>query len=115
MAKAKRVLLADLEPHPRNAEHRSMDDESREGLRQSIVEGSKYHDGSNGAYRLDTTITVNSQGNRILGGHRRVEVLKDLGQEWIDARDITWVNYEPDSVQETACLVKLNSPFIAGD
>ena len=68
-----------------------------------------------GSLRLATTITVNRQGLRIVGGHQRVRALGELGQDWIDARDVTWVDLVPGSAKEKALNVALNSQDAAGD
>jgi hypothetical protein len=107
------MKISELTPHPRNAEHRAISDRAMKGLIESIRIGSSHHDSD--CFRLDTSITVNSKGNRILGGHRRVEALSRLGQDFIHDDDITWVDYEPNSADELACVIKLNSPAIAGE
>ena len=109
-----RILISDLRPHPRNAEHRAIGEREFEALKASIREGSLHHPERNG-FRLDQSILVNRNGNRILAGHRRLEALRALGQEWVDGRDVTWCEYAPDSAEELAAVVRLNSPKIAGD
>lgn len=72
-------------------------------------------DPTNG-YRLTTTITVNRNGNRIIGGHQRIVALRDiLGQPWIHDGDITWVRLEPGSPQEKALNLALNARDAQGD
>ena len=61
-------------------------------------------------WRMASTITVNRQGNRIVGGHMRVKALKALGQDWLHADDITWVDIPPDSPTERALNLSLNNP-----
>lgn len=89
--------------------------EELERLKQSIKEYSgKIPDNEDG-YRLVTTITVNKQGNRIVGGHQRVRALQELGQDWIAEDDVTWVDVEPDSAVERSLNVALNSDRVGGD
>jgi len=66
-------------------------------------------------YRLATTITVNRQGSRIVGGHQRVKALLSLGQTWIHSDDITWVDMKPDGAEEKALNLTLNNPHNQGD
>lgn len=67
-------------------------------------------------YRLTTTITVNREGCRIVGGHQRVRALQEvLEQDWIHESDITWVRLEPGSPQEKGLNVALNSEDAAGN
>lgn len=65
-------------------------------------------------YRLASTVTINKNGNRIIGGHQRVDALKALGQEWIHTEDITWVTVPPDSAEEKALNVSLNDNKAGG-
>jgi hypothetical protein len=108
------VQICDLTPHPNNARHIS--DRSFDGLKYSIQVGTLTipdWDPDEG-YRLVSTITVNKNGNRILGGHKRVEALQALGQDWIHEKDITWVDLEPGSEDEDLQLVNLNNQEIQG-
>lgn len=66
-------------------------------------------------FRMATTITVNRNGNRIVGGHQRVEALRALGQDWIHEADITWVDIVPGSATEKALNVALNNREMQGD
>lgn len=59
-------------------------------------------------FRLASTITINIQGNRIVGGHQRVEALRALGQAWVHPDDITWVDVLPDSPEEKSLNISLN-------
>lgn len=59
-------------------------------------------------YRLATTITVNVNGNRVIGGWHRVKALRQLGQDWIHCSDITWIDVAPESAREKALNVQLN-------
>jgi len=65
-------------------------------------------------YRLTTTVTVNVNGNRIVGGHQRIKALKSLGQDWIHVKDITWVDVKPDSSKEKSLNITLNSERYGG-
>lgn len=110
------IKLSTLSVHPKNEEHRKITDEAMEGLRRSIVEGSKHHpENPDDQLRLDMSVTVNRNGKRILGGHQRIKVLEAEGQDWVHKDDVTWVEYEPDSAEELACVVRLNSDQIAGE
>jgi len=110
------VQIATLNPAPYNP--RTITAEALDGLAASIRNGTKHAadwDASQG-YRLDTTITVNRQGRRIIGGHQRVKaLLEKLGQPWVHKGDITWIDVEPDSPAEKGRNVALNSGLIAGD
>ena len=96
---------------------RTIDDESYQRLMRSIHEHTKYLDGWNAkdGYRLATTVTINKNSNRIVGGHQRLDALVDLGQDWIHEEDITWVNMKSDSSEEKALNVALNNPKIVGE
>lgn len=119
-----KIAINALESHPRNSEHRAMSDDERSALRESITQGSRHHKSWNfkDGYRLDCSVTINHQHGesfdgcvgRVLGGHRRLEVLQELGQDWIHKDDVTWVDYPPDSAEELACLIKLNNPHSGG-
>jgi len=65
-------------------------------------------------YRLVTTITVNKQGNRIVGGHQRVKALNTLGQDFVHDDDITWVDLKPNSAEEKALNLSLNNSNAGG-
>ena len=91
-----------------NYNPRIITDEELENLKASIVKHTSAVSNDDG-YRLASTITVNKQGNRIIGGHQRVKALKALGQDWIHEDDITWVDIEPDSLKEKALNVSLNN------
>lgn len=65
-------------------------------------------------YRLASTVTINKNQNRIIGGHQRVDALKELGQSWIHENDITYVLVEPDSAEEKALNVSLNDNKAGG-
>jgi len=67
-------------------------------------------------FRLTATITVNANGNRVIGGHQRIAALRDvLGQSWIHSSDITYVELEPDSPEEKALNLALNARDAQGD
>jgi len=107
------VPLDQLKPAPYNP--RTIDDDALRGLAESIRRGSAAvagHDGD--GYRLEGSIVINRRGMRIIAGHQRVKALRLLGQDWIDARDITWVEYEPDSSEEKAAVISLNNPYTQG-
>ena len=83
------IKLSELNDAPYNPRRISI--EALAALAGSIkeftatVEGHKPADG----FRLASTITVNRQGNRIVGGHQRVQALQTLDQDWIAAGDVT--------------------------
>jgi len=64
--------------------------------------------------RFAETVTVNRNGNRIVGGHRRIEALVAMGQDWIHADDITWISLPPDSSEEKALCLSLNDEEASG-
>lgn len=110
------ISLTDLNPAPYNP--RSISDEALTGLAESIRHGTKLHAGWNAkdGYRLDSTVTVNKQGNRIVGGHQRVRALQEkLGQDWLHRDDITWIDCEPDGAAEKARNLALNNAAIQGE
>lgn len=113
MAK-ERMALKDLVPLPWNP--RAITEEELGRLENSI----KGHTGdladwdSGQGFRLVTTITVNKQGSRIVGGHQRVVALQRLGQDWIHRDDITWVDLKPNSAEEKALNIALNSEDASG-
>jgi len=90
--------------------------EELENLKASIKEHTDTipEDERGEGFRLTSTITVNRQGNRIIGGHQRIKALKNLGQDWIHPDDITWVEVEPNSAKEKALNVSLNNDKAAG-
>ena len=59
-------------------------------------------------YRLASSITINRQGLRIIGGNQRVEALRVLGQDWIHEDDVTWVDVAPNSPEEKSLNISLN-------
>ena len=65
-------------------------------------------------FRLASTVTINKNGKRIIGGHQRVDALKFMGQDWIHEKDITWVCVEPDSAEEKALNISLNDNKAGG-
>lgn len=77
-----------------------------ESLKKSIVTFSDTK-GKEGL-RLPDPIIVNTKGNRIIGGHQRVRALSALGQKWIHAEDISWIDVEPKSEKEKALNLALN-------
>jgi len=112
IAKVKLDSLNELSYNPR-----IISEEEITRLKASIKEHTKAipEDQRGGGFRLVTTITVNSQGNRIIGGHQRTKALKEMGQSWIDGRDITWVDVAPDSPLEKSLNVSLNSMRLMGE
>lgn len=65
-------------------------------------------------FRFAETVTVNRNGNRIVGGHQRLEALAKLGQDWIHEDDVTWVVLDPDSAAEAALCLSLNDDEASG-
>jgi len=104
-------MLTPIEWNPREITAEAM-----VALQTSISRGTANHlDWSLAmGYRLDTTITVNTNGNRIIGGHQRVKALQNLGQNWIHKDDITWITVEPDSPEEKERNISLNNEFNQG-
>lgn len=66
-------------------------------------------------YRMASSLTVNQNGMRVVGGEQRLRALAALGQDWIDARDITFVDLEPGSPMEKDLCVTLNNREAQGD
>lgn len=111
MAKKKIKLdeLVILSYNPRTISNNELD-----RLKSSIKEHTKAIPEKTDGYRLVSTITVNKQGNRIIGGHQRVRALQELGQDYIYDDDITWVDIEPYSAHEKAMNITLNSDRVEG-
>lgn len=108
------VSVQDL--HPLDYNPRKISKKRFKRLQASIQEHTKAledWDPKDG-YRFAETITVNRNGNRIVGGHRRVEALVALGQDWIHPSDITWVSLDPDSAEEKALCISLNDEEASG-
>lgn len=112
---ADQVELSKLNPLSYNP--RVISTEQLERLKTSIKQHTKAfpEDQRNGGYRLTTTVTINKNGNRIVGGHQRIKALKSLGQSWIHKDDITWIDLNPDSAEEKALNVTLNDEKFSGD
>ena len=113
------IPLSDLTPHPQNAQLRTITPEALDGLKANILKGSTHvareaNDSETEILRLQESITINRNGNRILGGHRRIEALQSLGQTHLHPDDITWVEYDPDSPEEEEALIQLNNAEIQG-
>lgn len=104
MAKIKIDDLNEVDYNPRVITKKELN-----RLKRSIKEHSSVVFGD--GYRLTATITINKQGNRIIGGHQRIKALKELGQDWIDSSDITWVDIEPNSKEEKKLNIVLNDNF----
>ena len=104
--------LTELKFNPREISRDAFD-----GLKASICDHTRSVSGWNAeqGFRLVGTITVNRQGKRVIGGHQRIRAIKSLGQDWVHADDITWVDIEPDSPLEKQLCVTLNNPEIQGD
>jgi len=85
-------------------------------LRASVREHTKALENWNEAdgFRFAGTVTINRNGNRIVGGQRRLEALSSLGQDWVHPEDITWVELEPGSAQEKALCISLNDDEASG-
>lgn len=110
-----KVMISTLEKLPYNPNE--MTAKSFKKLIASVKEYSSDIAGWNkkDGYRLATSITVNIKGNRIVGGEHRTDALRELGQDWIHASDIVWVDIEPDSAREKALNVALNRADAQGD
>lgn len=104
-----RIPLKDLQPCDYNPRTVTPDQLCR--LQASIREHTNTLAGwsSVNGLRMATTITVNRNGNRIVGGHMRVKALASLGQEWIHRNDITWVDIVPKSAVEKSLNISLNN------
>lgn len=113
-SKQEKVSLSDLMPVPYNP--RIIQPEELENLKSSIkIHTKDIPENERGeGYRLVGTVTINTNGYRIVGGHQRIKALYELGQTWIDSRDITWVDVEPDSAREKALNITLNSERFTG-
>jgi len=100
--------VTDLKQLPYNP--RSIGEKEMDRLKASIerhtlaVNGSIDGDG----LRLVSSITVNKNGNRIVGGNQRFKALAELGQDWVHKDDITMIDVEPDSAQEKEIMISLN-------
>jgi hypothetical protein len=110
----KKVRLEDLNPldyNPRKITKKRFD-----RLVSSVREHTRALSGWNpkDGYRFAGTITVNKNGNRVVGGHARLDALRKLGQDWIHAEDITWVDLDPDSSEEKALCISLNDDASGG-
>lgn len=66
-------------------------------------------------YRLASSITCNRTGARIVGGEQRVRALSSLGQDWIHASDITWIDVPAGSALEKSLCIELNNREAQGD
>lgn len=94
---------------------RSIGRESMEVLQNSIKGFSAYvGEAEDGACRLATSIVVNQNGNRVVGGNQRYFALLAMGHKSIHRDDITWVDIEPGSAKEKALVVMLNNEYAAG-
>jgi DNA modification methylase len=113
--RASRIALSELAPAEYNPQVIEPDNMRR--LQASIREHTNTLADwiTSDGLRMATTITVNRNGNRIVGGHKRVEALRASGQDWIHAEDITWVDIVPGSATEKALNVALNNREAQGD
>ena len=109
-----KVLISDLIPLEYNP--RKISKKRFQRLQSSIKEHTQALEkwDSNDGFRFAGTVTVNRNGNRIVGGHRRIEALFALGQDWVHAEDITWVDLSPDSAEENALCISLNDEEASG-
>lgn len=64
--------------------------------------------------RFAQSVTINKKGNRIVGGHQRVDAMAKLGQDWIHGDDITWISLDPGGAQERALCLSLNDEEASG-
>lgn len=105
----KNVNIADLVPCDYNP--RLITDDQFRRLQASIREHTNTLAGwsSSDGLRMATTITVNRNGHRIVGGAQRVRALAAMGQDWIHPDDITWVDIVPESALEKSLNVSLNN------
>jgi hypothetical protein len=109
----KNIPIDSLVPLPYNP--RTISKESLERLKTSIMSHSDMVSKKDDGFRLVSTVTVNKQGNRIVGGNQRVTALKALGQAWIHQEDVTWIDVAPDSAREKALSIILNSDKYQGE
>lgn len=105
-----RILINTLVPVVYNPQE--LDEAEMEKVMLSIREHSKLFDGA--GYRLADSVTINVNGNRIVGGKHRIDALKRLGQDWIDSGDIVFVDVVPDGPKERAMNEVLNSNKYTG-
>ncbi len=107
--KTPRLALADFTPCEYNP--RLITDGQRRRLQASIREHTNTLAGwsAGDGFRMATTITVNRNGRRIVGGTQRVRALESLGQDWIHPDDITWVDVVPGSALEKSLNLSLNN------
>jgi hypothetical protein len=102
------MKISDLNPVEYNP--RAISAENLDRLKASIKAHSPaVENARDGAYRLAATITINRQGSRVVGGHKRLQALQALGQTEIDNRDLTWVDLDPGSDAEKALCIALNA------
>jgi len=111
----RRIPISSLTPFERG--QRTITAEALEGLKASIRESTERIPGWNPdrGYRLETTVTLNKNGKRIIGGHQRLRALEEMGQDWIHPDDVTWIDVEPGSRLEELHFINLNNQHIAGD
>ncbi len=71
------VPVDSLDPAPYNP--RRISDAALQALSRSIARFTRTVAGEDGPpYRLQTTLTINKQGNRIIGGHQRARLVKHI-------------------------------------
>jgi hypothetical protein len=115
------IPIESLQPVPYNP--RTIEPEALKRLAASIREHSLAVDptpvdpatSSHPYYRLASSVTINRQGNRVVGGNQRVQALLSLGQDAVHEDDITWVDVEPNSDKEKALCLVLNARDAQGD
>jgi len=108
------IPISTLEPFERG--QRNITAEALEGLKESIRESTRRIPGwkPTRGYRLETTITVNKNGNRVIGGHQRLRALEEMGQDWVHPDDVTWIDVPPGSAEEALHVINLNNEMIQG-
>jgi len=107
-------MISSLVPFERG--QRSISAEALEGLKASIRESTRRIPGwkPSRGYRLETTVTLNKNGNRVIGGAQRLRALEEMGQNWVHPSDVTWIDVEPGSAEEALHVLNLNNERIQG-
>jgi len=109
-----KIMLDDLIELPWNP--REISEAALTALKDSIKQGTRvsFDWNPDDGFRLNVSLTVNKNGMRIVGGHQRVRALRELGQNWVHVDDITWVDIEPNSLEEKERCITLNNAHVAG-
>lgn len=94
--RTERRKLKDLQAYPKN--NRRISERAKVGLTASIKK-----------FGLVQDVVVNERTGFVVGGHRRIEVLMDLGETEIDVKIGDW-----DPEEEAALNAALNNPHIQG-